>query len=211
MSDGSATVTVGQRWPGELTERVRLTIEAHEPADEREARSKARMLLALVALPAPFDRRADPVHVTGSAVVVGRRGTVLHLHKRLGRWLQPGGHLEPGEPPWDAAHREGEEETGLALDHPSPGPRLVHLDVHPATAGHAHLDLRYLLLAPDVDPKPPRGESPMARWYSWDEALAVADDALRGALAVARAEPEAAEGAGAAPIPGHHELEEGGR
>jgi 8-oxo-dGTP pyrophosphatase MutT (NUDIX family) len=192
-----------------LTGLVRRTIESREPVDEREAVSKRRMLAALSELPAPFDRHADPVHVTGSAVVVGRRGTVLHLHKRLGRWLQPGGHLEPGEPPWDAARREGEEETGLALEHPGAGPRLVHLDVHDAAAGHTHLDLRYLLLAPDTDPRPPDGESPLAHWYAWEDALAVADEALRGALEVARAEPEAA-AATERHTERHTEREEGG-
>jgi 8-oxo-dGTP pyrophosphatase MutT (NUDIX family) len=105
--------------------------------------------------------------------------------------MQPGGHLDPGEGPWDAALRESEEETGLALRHPEGGPRLIHVDVHDAAKGHTHLDLRYLLLAPDEDPAPPPGESPDARWYAWEEALAVADDALVGALEVARREPEA--------------------
>ena len=192
VSDGSASATAGDRWPGDLTDVVRRVVAAHEPGDEREAQARTRILTALGELPAPFDLEADPVHVTGSAIVAGRRGTVLHLHKRLQRWMQPGGHLDPGEAPWDAAKREGEEETGLALDHPAGGPRFVHVDVHLAAEGHTHLDLRYLLLAPDDDdPSPPEGESPLARWYTWDEAAELADDALRGALAVARAEPEA--------------------
>ena len=138
----------------------------------------------------PFDEHAGPVHVTGSAVVVGRRGIVLHIHKRLHRWLQPGGHLEPGEGPWDAALRESHEETGLVVAHPVGGPRLVHVDVHSAAKGHTHLDLRYLLLAPDRDPAPPPGESPQARWFGWAEATAVADEALVGALRAARLQPE---------------------
>lgn len=159
------------------------------PIREREAR--VRILEGLVGLPRPFDEEADPVHVTGSAVVVGRRGTVLHLHKRLHRWMQPGGHIDPEEGPWDAARRESEEETGLAVRHPGEGPRLIHVDVHEAAGGHIHLDLRYLLLGPDEDPAPPPGESPEARWYTWDEALAMADEALVGALEVARRQPEA--------------------
>ena len=170
---------------------VRRAVAAHDPGDGREAAARERILTALGELPAPFDLHADPVHVTGSAIVVGRRGTVLHMHKRLHRWMQPGGHLDPGEAPWDAALRESQEETGLPLRHPDDGPRLVHVDVHPAAENHTHLDLRYLLLAPDDDPSPPEGESPLARWYSWDEAAALADDALRGALEVARREPEA--------------------
>ncbi len=170
---------------------------AHAPGDERERDSKVRFLAALAALEAPFDEEAGPCHVTGSAVVVGRRGTVLHLHKRLQRWMQPGGHVEPGESPHEAAERESEEETGLSLSHPPGGARLIHLDVHAAAKGHEHLDLRYLLLAEDADPVPPAGESPEARWFSWDEALATADAALLGALEVARRQPEAlSEGAG---------------
>ncbi len=152
------------------------------------------MVTDIEALASPFDEHAGPVHVTGSAVVVGRRGTVLHMHKRLHRWLQPGGHVEPGEGPWDAALRESQEETGLDLAHPGGGPRLVHVDVHGAAKGHTHLDLRYLLVGPDRDPAPPPGESPQARWFGWDEADAVADEALLGALRAARAQPEVRSG-----------------
>ena len=88
-------------------------VRGHAPADAREDEARARILDCLDSLPRPFDEEADPVHVTGSAVVVGRRGTVLHLHKRLHRWMQPGGHIDPAEAPWDAALRESEEETGL--------------------------------------------------------------------------------------------------
>ena len=173
-------------WPS-----VRAALDAHVPGDEREARARARIAGDLDTLPVPFDRQAGPEHVTGSAVVVGRRGTVLHMHKRLHRWLQPGGHLDPGEAPWDAALREAEEETGLDVAHPPGGPRLIHVDVHDAAHGHTHLDLRYLLVAPDRDPAPPPGESPEARWFGWDEAIAVADEALVGALRAARLQPEA--------------------
>lgn len=144
----------------------------------REVASRARLLAELDRLADPFDRYADLVHVTGSAIVNGPRGTVLHLHKRLGRWLQPGGHLERGEAPWEAALREAEEETGLPVRHPAGGPQVLHLDVHPAADGHVHLDLRYLLLCEDAEPAPVHGESQQVRWFSLDEALAVADEGL---------------------------------
>src|SRR5262245_53137573 len=140
-------------------------VAAHRPADERERASRARMLVELERLPHPFTEAADPVHFTASAVVVGARGTVLHRHRRMGVWLQPGGHIDDGEPPWDAAIRETTEETGLAASHVEGGPIVVHLDVHDAPKGHVHLDLRYLLDAPDLDPAPGPGESPDARWF----------------------------------------------
>ncbi|HXW81960.1 MAG TPA: NUDIX domain-containing protein [Acidimicrobiales bacterium] len=139
--------------------------------------SRELILTELDRLTDPFDRYADPVHLTGSAVVAGPRGTVLHLHKTLGRWLQPGGHIDPGEAPWDAAARETEEETGLVPRPPGAGPDLFHLDAHPAGA-HFHLDLRYLLLCDDADPSPWPGESRQVRWFDLDEALAIADEGL---------------------------------
>jgi len=161
---------------------VRTEVERFDARTAREHASRGTFLRELERLADPLDQAADPVHVTGSAIVVGRRGTVLHLHKRLHRWMQPGGHLDPGESPQGAALRETVEETGLPVRHPRDGPRMVHLDVHPAVRGHVHLDLRYLLEAPDEDPTPQAGESREVRWFGWDEAIAAADDALVDAL-----------------------------
>jgi ADP-ribose pyrophosphatase YjhB (NUDIX family) len=67
---------------------------------------------------------------------------VLHRHRVLGIWVQPGGHIDSGETPWDAAVRETAEETGLV------------------------------------------------GWFSWDEALAIAEPHMRGILrALAAAAP----------------------
>ena len=170
---------------------LRALVLAHQPTSPREQAAKERMLAELARLAAPCDEHADPTHLTASGLVVGRRGTVLHLHKRLARWMQPGGHIDPGETPPVAARREAMEELGLAVAHPAEGPQLLHLDVHEAALGHTHLDLRYLLLAEDADPAPPPGESPQARWFDWDEATATADEALLGALGLARAAWEA--------------------
>jgi 8-oxo-dGTP pyrophosphatase MutT (NUDIX family) len=170
-----------------VVQRAELTelVSAHEPADERERTSRARFLAELGRLDRPWDQRADAVHVTASAVVVGPRGTLLHLHRRLGRWLQPGGHLEEGEAPHEAAVREVAEETGLTGRHPASGPMLLRIDVHPAALGHTHLDLCYLLEVPDAEPAPGEGESQEVRWWGFEEALEVADEPLAAALGVA--------------------------
>lgn len=159
---------------------------AREPVDDRERAAVTRFLVELDRLTRPFDEHADPVHVTGSAIVVGPRGTVLHRHKLLGLWLQPGGHVDAGEEPPEAALREAAEETGLAVRHPGGGPTLVHVDVHPGPRGHTHLDLRYLLEADDADPTPGEGESQDVRWFAWDQAIAAADAGLVGALTALR-------------------------
>jgi 8-oxo-dGTP pyrophosphatase MutT (NUDIX family) len=156
---------------------VRAEVAAFAPATEREIASRERILAELGRLADPFSRTASPVHVTGSAIVSGPRGTVLHWHKRLGGWMQPGGHVDPGETPSQAALRETAEETGLPVRHPGAGPLLIHLDAHQA-GPHVHLDLRYLLLSDDVEPSPQAGESQQVKWFTLAEAIELADAAL---------------------------------
>ena len=170
------------RWTDVIHADLRAAVLAKEPVDDRERDSISAFVEHFDRLESPFDEHASLVHVTGSAIVVGDRGVVLHLHKRLGRWLQPGGHIEAGEMPWEGAHREVVEETGLDARHPEHGPELVHIDVHPGPRGHTHLDLRYLLYAPDADPAPPPGESQDVRWFGWDEAIEISDAGIAGAL-----------------------------
>lgn len=160
-------------------------VAARRPVDARERESITRFLAEIAGLDDPFDEHAAPVHVTASAIVTGERGVVLHLHKRLSMWLQPGGHIDRGEVPWEAARRETKEETGLDLV-PDDPPALVHVDVHPGPRGHTHLDVRYHFAAPPVDPAPPVGESQEVRWFAWSHAVAMAEPGLEGVLRAAQ-------------------------
>ncbi len=168
-------------------EYVRQSVEQRESIDVAERDSIAWFLVEFDRLDDPFDQALDPVHVTGSAIVVGPRGVVLLRHKRLGFWLQPGGHIDPGETPWEAALREAHEETGLDVSFADVGPagvpRLVHVDVHDGGRGHTHLDLRYVLVGGDADPDPPEGESQEIGWFDWPAAIERAgDDRLKALL-----------------------------
>lgn len=181
----------GIRTLGPIAGEVLASLRAHRPMDERERRSVHLTEAALELLPEPFRREAGLGHLTASTIVVSELGVLLHIHKRLGIWLQPGGHIDPGERPWETAIRETEEETGVKAGHPPSGPLLIHVDVMPAANDHVHYDLRYLTLAPPLTPKPPPGESPQVRWFGWDEALEVADAGLASALHTARRTLEA--------------------
>lgn len=100
----------------------------------------------------------------------GEPRVLLHEHARLGRWLPPGGHIEPNELPDEAALREVLEETGLPValvgeqvDIPSlPGEarqliRPAGVQVVSIAPGHEHVDLVYLAhAAPDAEPTPGR-------------------------------------------------------
>lgn len=161
---------------------LRREIAALTAVDEREQRSRVAFLDALDHLDRPFDEHADATHVTASAIVCSDGGVLLHRHKRLGLWLQPGGHVDAGESTAQAAVREVAEETGLTAVHTSDPPRIVHLDVHPGGRGHTHLDVRYLMRAPADPPRPPAGESQDVCWLPLSEAIAIADPGLRGFL-----------------------------
>jgi 8-oxo-dGTP pyrophosphatase MutT (NUDIX family) len=172
---------------GNLRADVREAVLARRSVavDDREQASVDRFVALFDALQHPFDEDAAITHVTGSAIVVGHRGVLLHLHKRAQIWIQPGGHVDAGESPWEGAIRETLEETGLLCEHPDQVPVLIHVDVHDAPKGHLHLDLRYLLLGPDADPAPPEGESQDVAWFGWDSKL-LERDSLRGAVHSAR-------------------------
>jgi 8-oxo-dGTP pyrophosphatase MutT (NUDIX family) len=109
-------------------------------------------------------RSCVPGHLTASAWILspdGEQALLLH-HRKLGRWLQPGGHCD-GEPELVlAALREAREESGMqrfAVLSPEPSGWLpLDLDIHaiPARAArppaggepaHLHYDVRFLLQA----------------------------------------------------------------
>jgi len=184
---------MNERVTSPLRQRIRREVAARSAVDDREAQAIPRFLALFDERADPFSDVADPVHVTGSGIVVGPRGVVLLRHRRLGIWLQPGGHLDAGETPWEAALRESREETGLEVrfaDVDTDGvPVLAHVDVHHGGRGHTHLDLRYVLDGGAADPVPPPGESQEIGWFPWDEAIALADPGLRGALRGLRPRP----------------------
>lgn len=137
----------------------------------------------------PWQRSVLEGHLTASAWAVDRSGryaAMIH-HRKLNRWLQPGGHIDDTDCSWRAAaERELREETGLRRfltraddDH------LFDVDVHaiPARAdepGHLHYDLRYLFVA-DVDAGATSSatetlllnpdESNACRWFALDDML----------------------------------------
>ncbi len=150
--------------------------------NERENESVKRFTLELDRLGDPCSEDADTTHVTASALVVSARGLILHKHKRLGIWLQPGGHIDPGEAAPDAALRECLEETGVRAEHFGGTPMLAHVDAHDGPRGHYHLDLRYLLAAPDIDPSPPEGESQDVAWFGWDDLQKHDEPGIVGAI-----------------------------
>lgn len=122
-------------------------------------------------------------------------GVLLLHHRKLNRWLQPGGHGDPGETSGEqVALREALEETGIAgLVLHAGAPQPLDVDVHDIPArgdepAHEHLDLRYLVVAPaDAAFAPALAEMRDLRWFAWDDVEALGPDpGLRRALGKAR-------------------------
>lgn len=157
-------------------------LRAHAPADAKEHADREAMLDFLARLPEPFSPRQEEAHFTASALVVDPGGTrtCLVLHRKLGLWLQPGGHVEPVDASVAAAAlREVREETGLAGALAAAAP--VHLDVHaiPERAdmpAHLHLDVRFLVVA-DGEPAL-SDESTDVRWWTLADARTAGDESL---------------------------------
>ncbi len=56
-------------------------------------------------------------HFNVTVYVINEEGKFLFIrHKKLQKWLPPGGHIEPNEKPDVAALREVKEETGLDIE-----------------------------------------------------------------------------------------------
>ena len=129
-------------------------------------------------------------HLTASAIVVSADGSrvLLTLHPKFDRWLQMGGHCEPGDPSLrDAAAREAREESGIEGLVLSTYP--ARLDRHRVGChgGSWHLDVQYVAHAP-VGAVPAISEESLdLRWWPVDALPEDSDDSVRRLVAAALA------------------------
>lgn len=148
---------------------------------DHEQRTLERFLSFLESSPDCFQRSHPPGHLTGSALVwcpeSGR--VLLTLHRKLGKWLQLGGHADGCPHLEQVALQEAREESGLReftffpyeTKLAVPGPLPFDLDVHEIPQGpHLHYDVRYLLMADSSRPLRISSESNDLRWVELDEA-----------------------------------------
>ena len=136
-------------------------------------------------------------HFTATAIVHNASGQVLLVyHNKFGRWMCPGGHIEPSELPDEAVLREVLEETGLRVRIIPNGELDGVSDAHASVLhtpfcilderigpDHRHIDLVYRCMAEEGDAQPcfDPSESQGAAWYSveeiasWDESRTFAN------------------------------------
>ena len=145
-----------------------------------------------------FERTCVPGHVTGSAWLVSHDGArfLLTHHRKLGRWLQLGGHSDGDADTAAVALREATEESGIRGLRVAPISGVVQpldLDAHEIPArgdepAHVHYDVRFLVVAPPGATIAISEESLDLRWFATDAALAVPhDESVASLLRKARA------------------------
>lgn len=157
-------------------------LRAHAPWDAREAEMLARIIAFVEAHEDCFERFLLIGHVTGSAWVVNpeRTHALLVHHRRLDRWLQPGGHCDGSPDVLATALREVLEETGIAAQ-PVTG-AVFDVDAHDIPArgaepAHVHYDIRFLAEAPLSRQPVVSPESRDVRWVELDAIRALDADA----------------------------------
>ncbi len=140
------------------------------PLDARETAMRERLVAFVAAHDDACDRALPIGHVTASAWIVdsAREHALLTHHRKLGRWLQLGGHVDGDPDVRGAALREAREESGLA------SLRFIReaiydLDVHPIPArpgepAHDHYDVRFALEADPAEPLVLSTESKELAW-----------------------------------------------
>jgi 8-oxo-dGTP pyrophosphatase MutT (NUDIX family) len=160
-------------------------LAAHVPYDATEAEMLARTQEFVAAHTDCFLRCQLSGHVTGSAWVTDATGSnvlLLH-HRKLERWLQPGGHCDGDADVARVALREATEESGITtLEFVSA--RVFDVDVHwiperGDVPGHWHYDIRFHLCALSNAALRPNHESNEARWVPLSEIMGFEEASLR--------------------------------
>jgi 8-oxo-dGTP pyrophosphatase MutT (NUDIX family) len=154
------------------------------PLDEKERGDLLLLRSYGETLAEPFSSEQPVAHFTGSALVTDGERVALVFHRKLSRWLQPGGHADRQDEGdlSKTALREAREETGLSVQLHPVAPRPLDVDVHRIPArqhspAHLHLDVRFLVAAePGAPLVADVKEVAEARWFTLAQALEKADD-----------------------------------
>ncbi len=160
-------------------------LRAHRPFNDKEDRDREEMISFIESENEPFSRSTSRGHITASAWLLNQNKdqALLMHHRKLGLWLQLGGHCDGDEDILGVALKEAREESGLIHLKPL-ATTIFDIDIHriPANAKepeHKHYDIRFLLGLESDDPLVSNEESLALRWVGLEEdALPPVDESV---------------------------------
>lgn len=170
---------------------IELLTEWDAPDTGQDALRQA-VLAFLYARTDACERACVPGHITASALVMSASGedVLLTLHPRLGRWVQLGGHCEPGDTDIVAAAiREATEESGIEGLHLDAALGAIHVHALTCSLGvpTRHLDLQFIARAPANATIAISDESLDLRWWPVDALPEGIDASVAHLVAAGRA------------------------
>lgn len=147
-------------------------LNQYHPTDPKEQQDRELVLDFVRSEPHCFDHDCTGGQITGSSLVVSEDGreVILNHHKKLGRWIQFGGHCDGSSDVAGTALREAEEESGLTKLHFHDAvDGIFDISVHdiPEYQGkpaHLHYDIRYLLVGDNKEKLVTSHESHDLKW-----------------------------------------------
>lgn len=171
-------------------EQLLSTLDRYQRFYPDEADCVARVRALVEGRADCFERTCLPGHLTASCWILDheRERFLLTHHRKLGRWLQLGGHADGDSDLLQVALREAREESGMQrfarIDPPASGgspPLPVDIDVHaiPARRGepaHEHHDLRFIFVADPGQPLVISDESSDLAWFELEAISEVGGD-----------------------------------
>ncbi|MBU3575283.1 NUDIX hydrolase [Polynucleobacter sp. UK-Mo-2m-Kol15] len=131
----------------------------------------------------PYSRSTKQGHITASGLVIKDGKALLIFHPFIRQWFQPGGHIDAGEEPIQAAIREVFEETGVVCVSLNEFLHPIDIDLHEIPANpkkgegsHLHIDLLFTLKAVG------EGDSPEDIQKAWIPVDQIATPRIKRAL-----------------------------
>ena len=156
-------------------------IETFHPLTATETRIKERFIDFISHNPDCFLRSNLQGHITASAFVVDKAADKILLihHKKLDKWLQPGGHCDGDTDTLAVAIKEVWEETGVVVQ--AGNQSIADLDIHVIPKRkdipeHEHFDVRYIFEADSLLPLIQNHETNDLKWISLDDLSRYTDE-----------------------------------
>lgn len=156
-------------------------IQALPPGSREEMQVRDRFIDFIRSHSDCFYRSNLKGHITASAFVIDPAACKILLihHKKLDKWLQPGGHCDGDEDTLAVAIKEVFEETGVQILREDQ--QVIDLDIHTIplrkeVPEHEHFDVRYLFESDSTRPLTRNHETLALQWIPFEDIRKYTDE-----------------------------------